>query len=77
MTELTINQVEDFCKALRPNSGAHAYIAGYVIRVEERIDCRSHIGKTIFVYPGQDTLDNALKDVLAIIKDRGIQIVKH
>lgn len=77
MTPITINQVEDFCTSLPVTSGIYADIYGYVIRIEERIDKGLHLGKSLRVHPGTDTLENALKDVLAIAKDFGITILKN
>jgi hypothetical protein len=77
MTIIQVNQVEDFLRSLQPNSGVYVDIYGYVIRMEERIDKSSHIGKTLRVHPGNDTLAIALKDVLAMVKDEGKEIVKN
>ena len=77
MTIITINQVEDFLDSIRPDSMIYADISGYVIRIEERLNGGSHLGKTMRAHPGNDTLEIALKDVLAIVKDKGIQTTKY
>jgi len=77
MTIITINQVEDFLDSINPDSNIFADISGYVIRIEERLNGGSHLGKTMRAFPGNDTLETALKDVLAIVKDRGITISKY
>lgn len=77
MTTITTNKVEDFVNSLKPGSGIYADIYGHVIRIEERLNCSSHLGKSMFAHPGNDTLQNALKDVQAIVKDSGITLVKN
>lgn len=77
MTEITINQLEDFFNSIRKNSGINARIVGYVVNVEERLDKGFHLGKSLRVHPGKDTLDCCLLDVLAMASDKGIHIVKY
>ena len=77
MTPITVNRVEDFVNNLRPGSGIYADIYEYVIRIEERLNCSSHLGKSMFAHPGNDTLVDALKDVQAIVTDSGVTLVKN
>lgn len=77
MSPITINKVEDFINSIRPESGIYVDIYGYVIRIEERLNCSSHLGKTMFAHPGNDTLANALKDVQAIVADAGVKLLKN
>jgi hypothetical protein len=77
MTTITINQIEDFCKSIKPNSKIFVDIHGYCIRIEERLNGSSHLGKTMRAHPGNDSLGIALKDTQAIIEDVGIELVKN
>lgn len=75
MTQISHDQVSDFLCGLSKGSSVYADKYGYVIRLEERLNGGSHLGKTLKVHPGSDTLDNCLKDCLAMIQDSGRKII--
>jgi hypothetical protein len=77
MTQITVHQIEDFLKSIKPDSAIFVDIYGYVIRIEERLNGSSHIGKTMKAHPGKDNLENCLRDVKAIVEDMGIEMVKN
>jgi len=76
MTQIAHNQVTDFLQSLRENSSVCIEKYGYVIRLEERLDGGSHIGKSLKVHPGNDSLDCCLLDCQAIAKDNGRKLTK-
>ena len=77
MTQITHDQLFDVLQAVKARkNGVQIEKYGYVIRIEERLDCGSHIGASMKVHPGTDTLDCALLDCLAMAKDYGVRLVK-
>jgi len=76
MTTIETNRAEDFIRSLKHKS-VHLSKYGNVVRMEERIDSGSHIGKSINIHPGRDTLDCCLLDLKAICEDEGVIVVKN
>lgn len=76
MTIIETNRAEDFLKSLKENSSVHFYPMGYVVVMEERLNGSSHIGKSLRIHPGLDTLKDCQKDLEAMAKDWGISVTK-
>lgn len=76
MTTIETNKAEDFLKSLKETSTVHFYPMGYVVIMEERLNGSSHIGKTLRIHPGTDTLKDCRKDLEAMAKDFGIGVTK-
>ena len=77
MTQITHDTVYDFLLEIKGRGNSiNASIYGYVIRLEERLGGGSHLGKSIRVHPGNDSLECCKADILAMAKDYGVKIVE-
>lgn len=74
MTQIEQNRLNDFL-ATCTNNSFHVSVYGYVVRVEERLDGGSHLGKSIRIHPGGDNMLDCMRDICAIIKDNGNKII--
>ena len=66
MTQIETNKIENFLKEIPANNGINISDHGENhLKIEERIDRGSHLGKSLFVFCGQEKR-NTILDISAM-----------
>jgi hypothetical protein len=72
MSTLEQDKAEAFIRSLPETSQVNVRITGYCVTLEELLYASSHLGRTIRIHPGNDTLECCKADLIAMAKDFGI-----
>lgn len=76
MNQISHNNLCDFIEESKEGNTFNIEPYGYHIRIEERLGGGSHIGRAIYIHPGNDTLENIVLDCKALVGDMGRELSK-